>query len=153
MILIRLLLIGLILILLLGCTSQKPLTTPPELQLRPSEKLTLQASLPQKPSPISITAVDGKRYAAFDVKGLDQLTDYVEQSKQNTAGLNLLVAAHNQSVEQNNLLIGIAKQQEARANTNYALYVEEFNAHERDKTWWSVEKIFWQALAIIGLAL
>jgi len=84
---------------------------------------------------------------------MDQLTAYVTQAKQNTEGLNKLVAAHNQTIEQNNLLVDIAKQQEARANSNYALYVEEFNAHERDKTWWSVEKIFWQAIAILGLAL
>jgi len=84
---------------------------------------------------------------------MDQLTAYVTQAKQNTEGLNKLVDAHNQTIEQNNLLVDIAKQQEARANSNYALYVEEFNAHERDKTWWSVEKIFWQAIAILGLAL
>lgn len=75
------------------------------------------------------------------------------QARQNTDGLNQLVVAHNQVIDQANLLVDIAKQQEARANSNYALYVEEFNAHERDKTWWSVEKIFWQALAILGLAL
>lgn len=84
---------------------------------------------------------------------MDQLTAYAIQAKQNTDGLNKLVDAHNQTIEQTNLLVDIAKQQEARANSNYALYVEEFNAHERDKTWWSVEKIFWQALAILGLAL
>jgi len=31
--------------------------------------------------------------------------------------------------------------------------VKEYNDHEKDKTWWAVEKIFWQALAIIGMAL
>lgn len=138
---------------MMGCMTQKQLQQSPELQLKKSEKITLQGSLPQKPNPSSITALDGKEYSAFTVTQMDQLTAYVTQAKQNTEGLNKLVDAHNQTIEQNNLLVDIAKQQEARANSNYALYVEEFNAHERDKTWWSVEKIFWQAIAILGLAL
>jgi hypothetical protein len=91
--------------------------------------------------------------AAFSLSEMNQLNDYAKQAKANTEGLNLLVVAHNQTIAQNNLMVDIAKQQEARANDNYALYVREFNAHEQDKTWWAVEKIFWQALAIIGMAL
>ena len=84
---------------------------------------------------------------------MNQLTDYAKQAKANTEGLNLLVTAHNQTIDQHNLMVDIAKQQEARANQNYALYVKEFNAHESDKQWWTLEKIVWQAIAIIGLAL
>ena len=112
----------------------------------------MQASLPERPTPTPL-AVDGIEYAGFTVTQLDQLTDYTKQSKKNTDGLNLLVTAHNQTIDQYNLMVDIAKQQEARANENYARYTQEFEDHQTDKRWWAVEKIFWQALAIIGLAL
>lgn len=93
------------------------------------------------------------KYAAFSVESMNQLTDYAKQSKANTEALNALVKAHNAVVDQHNILVDVALQQEARANQNYELYVQEYNAHERDKQWFTVEKIFWQALAVIGLAL
>jgi hypothetical protein len=122
------------------------------MQLKKLEKITLQASLPERPTPLAIQS-DGKEYAGFTLTQLDQLSDYAKQSKKNTDGLNLLAGAHNQTIEQYNLMVDIAKQQEARANENYARYVQEFDDHQNDKRWWSVEKIFWQAIAIIGLAL
>jgi hypothetical protein len=122
------------------------------MQLKKLEKITLQASLPERPTPLAIQS-DGKEYAGFTLTQLDQLSDYAKQSKKNTDGLNLLAGAHNQTIDQYNLMVDIAKQQEARANENYARYVQEFDDHQNDKRWWSVEKIFWQAIAIIGLAL
>lgn len=146
-------LILLILILLLPACAQQMSNQPPApMQLNKLEKTTLSASLPDKPIPKAVT-VDGEKMAAFSLSEMNQLNDYAKQAKANTEGLNLLVVAHNQTIAQNNLMVDIAKQQEARANDNYALYVREFNAHEQDKTWWAVEKIFWQALAIIGMAL
>ena len=112
----------------------------------------MQATLPDKPVPKSVT-VNGEKLAAFTLSDMNQLTDYAKQAKANTEGLNLLVVAHNSTIEQTNLMADLAKQQEARANANYALYVNEFNEHQSDKTWWSVEKVLWQAIAIIGLAL
>lgn len=112
----------------------------------------MSASLPEKPIPKAVT-VDGTPMTAFTLTQMNQLNDYAKQAKANTEGLNLLVSAHNQTIAQNNLMVDIAQQQEKRADENYALYVKEFNAHERDKTWWTVEKIIWQAVAIIGLAL
>lgn len=112
----------------------------------------MQASLPEKPTPKAVT-VESVPYAAFNLTQMNQLTDYAKQAKANTEGLNALVQAHNQTIVQHNLVVDLAEQQQARADTNYAMYVKEFNEHERDKTWWSVEKILWQAIAIIGLAL
>ena len=141
------------LILLISACAQNTNTMPPAtMQLQKLEKTTLQASLPEKPIPKSVT-VDGVPLAAFSLSEMNQLTDYAKQAKANTEGLNLLVTAHNQTIDQHNLMVDIAKQQEARANQNYALYVKEFNAHESDKQWWTLEKIVWQAIAIIGLAL
>lgn len=112
----------------------------------------MQASLPERPTPLSIQA-NGVEYAGFTLTQLDQLSDYAKQSKKNTDGLNLLATAHNQTIDQYNLMVDIAKQQEGRANDNYTKYLQEFDDHQNDKRWWAVEKIFWQALAIIGLAL
>ncbi len=112
----------------------------------------MQASLPARPSPIAIQN-NGVAYAGFTVSQLDQLTDYAKQAEANTKALNLLADAHNSTIRQHNLMVDIAKQQEARANENYSRYVQEFEAHQSDKQWWAIEKVFWQALAIIGLAL
>jgi hypothetical protein len=122
------------------------------MQLKKLDKITLQASLPERPTPLSIQA-NGVEYAGFTLTQLDQLSDYAKQSKKNTDGLNLLATAHNQTIDQYNLMVDIAKQQEGRANDNYTKYLQEFDDHQNDKRWWAVEKIFWQALAIIGLAL
>ena len=112
----------------------------------------MQASLPARPSPIAIQN-NGVSYAGFTVSQLDQLTDYAKQAEANTKALNLLADAHNSTIRQYNLMVDIAKQQEARANENHARYVQEFEDHQSDKRWWAIEKVFWQALAIIGLAL
>lgn len=112
----------------------------------------MQASLPQRPDPTPLV-VNNVDYAGFTVSQLDQLTDYTKQAAANTKGLNLLAQAHNQTIEQYNLMVDIAKQQEARANENYARYAQEFEDHQNDQRWWKIEKIFWQALAIVGLAL
>lgn len=120
--------------------------------LQKLQPVQMQATLPPKPD-ITAAQVDGKEVAVLDLANTRKLTDYVRQSKANTEGLNLLVAAHNQTIEQHNLVVDVALQQEQRANQNYALYLKEQQDHERDKTWWAVEKVFWQALAIIGLAL
>lgn len=97
--------------------------------------------------------VNSVDYAGFTVTQLDQLTDYVKQAKKNTDGLNLLVKAHNQTIEQYNLMVDVAKQQEARANEYQARWVQEVEDHQTDQRWWQIEKIFWQTLAIVGLAL
>ncbi|MFA7287199.1 MAG: hypothetical protein WC052_06055 [Patescibacteria group bacterium] len=110
------------------------------------------ATLPDKPA-ISQAQVNGTEVAVLDLPNTRKLTDYVRQSKANTEGLNLLVAAHNQTIQQHNTVVDIALKQEVRANENYALYLKEQQAHERDKTWFAIEKVFWQAIAIIGLAL
>lgn len=112
----------------------------------------MQASLPERPIPTPLV-VDGKDWAGFSVTQLDQLSDYAKQASANTKGLNLLTQAHNQTIEQYNLMVDIAKQQEARANEYQARYVQEFEDHQSDRRWWQIEKIFWQTLAIVGLAL
>lgn len=112
----------------------------------------MEASLPDKPA-ISQAQLNGAEVAVLDLNNTRKLTDYVRQSKANTENLNLLVTAHNNTIQQHNTVVDIALKQEVRANENYALYLKEQQEHERDKTWFAIEKVFWQAIAIIGLAL
>lgn len=112
----------------------------------------MKAELPDKPQ-ITQAQVNGADVSVLDLSNTRKLTDYVRQSKANTEGLNLLATAHNQTIQQYNTVVDLALKQEVRANENYALYLKEQEAHERDKTWFAVEKVFWQAIAIIGLAL
>lgn len=108
--------------------------------------------MPNKPAAKKVS-VDGVSYMAFDLTGANQLDTYANQAKANTEALKSLSVAHNQTINQYNLMVDIAKQQEARANQNYVNYQNAVEEHDNDKKWWAVEKVFWQALAIIGLAL
>lgn len=84
---------------------------------------------------------------------MDALTDFAKQSKKNTEALQTVVETQNATVRQYNMLVDITRQEEERADRNYDLYVREYNAHQSDRRWFEVEKLFWQALAVIGLAL
>ncbi len=120
-------------------------------EIKPLENLELSATLPAKPMPVVIK-VDGTEYGAFDLNGMNQLNVYAAQAKANTEALHTLVVAHNAVVDQHNLLVTYAKQQENRANENYKLYVEEYNERQNDKRWFTLERVVLQ-LVIIGLAL
>lgn len=146
------LLLLLLILMVPGCQTSQQWNPPPPMPLQKLEKLTLVASLPDKPA-ISQAQLDGKEVSVLDLSNTRKLTDYVRQSKANTEGLNLLVTAHNNTIQQHNTVVDIALKQEVRANENYALYLKEQQEHERDKTWFAIEKVFWQAIAIIGLAL
>lgn len=146
------LLLLLSLLLLTACQTTNQWTPPPPMPLQKLSPLKLEASLPDKPA-ISQAQVNGAEVAVLDLNNTRKLTDYVRQSKANTENLNMLVTAHNQTIGQYNTVVDVALKQEVRANENYALYLKEQQEHERDKTWFAIEKVFWQAIAIIGLAL
>lgn len=120
-------------------------------EIKELERLELNASLPPKGVPVEIK-VDGTSYAGFDLNGMNALNQYAAQAKANTEALNTLVMAHNAVIDQHNLLVKYAKQQENRANENYKLYVEEYNERQNDKRWFTLERLFLQ-LVIVGLAL
>ena len=139
-------------LLLVGCQTTNQWTPPPAMPLQKLQPVVMKAELPDKPQ-ITQAQVNGTDVSVLDLSNTRKLTDYVRQSKANTEGLNLLATAHNQTIQQYNTVVDLALKQEVRANENYALYLKEQEAHERDKTWFAVEKVFWQAIAIIGLAL
>lgn len=135
-----------------GCaTPREPEISHTEFQeLKP---VSLDPQLPVRPKGVLVTGTDGEQYSGFDLVGMDELNTYAKQAEQNTLALKTLVVAHNQTVQQRNLLTQLVRQHEERGNTYSRLYTESQNQLESERRYNAIEKAIMQALIVIGLAL
>lgn len=120
-------LLALPLALLVGCQAPavKPDLSDRYTQLTPLPKLeATPVELPQTPKLSIVTTTDGKRVAAFDKEGVDQLSAYRTAAEQNTEALRLLTVAHNGLVDQRNLTLETLRLEESRANFYATKYAE-----------------------------
>lgn len=141
-----------VLLTLAACaTPREPEISHTEFQdLKP---IQIDPQLPERPKGVLVTGTDGEQYAGFNLVGMDELNTYAKQAEQNTLALKTLATAHNETIQQRNLLTTLVRQQEERGNTYSRLYTESQNQLESERRYNSIEKAIMQALIVIGLAL
>lgn len=115
--------------------------------------ISIDPKLPERPQGVLVTGTDGNQYAGFNLVGMNELSTYAKQAESNTIALKTLVSAHNETIQQRNLLTQFAKQQETRGNTYSRLYTESQNQLESERRYNAIEKAILQALILVGLAL
>lgn len=117
----------------------------PEIQLSPV--------LPDRPKATIVVDSQGNKYGGFDLRSMDALNQYAKQSEANTRALQELVSAHNQLIQQRNLMVDLVKREEERGNMYSTMYTESQNQIAEERRLNFVEKAFLQAIILLGLVL
>lgn len=92
---------------------------------------------------------NGIEYMAFTVEEGDQILAYRNASKNNREALEHMVAAHNNTVMERNLMVQALKLEEARKNAMAEAYAEAENGRRQEQQTRIIETTIYKALLII----
>lgn len=141
------------LMLLGGCVAQvKPPVTDDYRDIPALQQVKLEPSVSAFPKARVVTE-NGVDYMAFTAEEGDQILAYRNASKNNREALEHMVAAHNNTVMERNLMVQALKMEEARKNAMAEAYAEAENGRRYEQQTRIIETTIYKALlVIIGLS-
>lgn len=109
-------------------------------------------SLPSVPE-AELIDVDGKKMAAFDEQGLNDLLEFRYEARKNTSILNEVVLSNEARTAERNSLVSMSKELENRSNRLAEEWARaEENRRQADDAR-TIERWFYQTLLIAAIAL